>query len=306
NHEAAASHDVTVQVTDVAGATYDETFTIAVGDVNEGPVAVDDTATTSENAAIKLDVLANDSDPDDGNRLSLDAAKVTEGGGVVSVDDGVLTYDPGSAYDHLAVGESAEVTVAYQISDEKGLTDQAEVTFKVTGSNDGPVVAAPLADQASTEDAAFSFQVPAGSFADLDTSDTLSYSATLSDGSALPAWLSFDASTQTFSGTPENDDVGAVNITVTATDPHGATAADTFEITTANTNDTPDDLTLDNASVDENASDGTVVGTAAGSDVDVGDVLSYSLTDDAGGRFAIDADTGEITVADSSALNHEA
>ncbi|MGH1484448.1 MAG: putative Ig domain-containing protein, partial [Geminicoccales bacterium] len=164
-------------------------------------------------------------------------------------------------------------------------------TLTVTGTNDGPVVANAIADQSATEDSSFSYQIPAGSFADLDTSDTLSYTATLSDGSALPAWLSFDASTQTFSGTPENDDVGAVNITVTATDPHGATAADTFEITTANTNDTPDDLTLDNASVDENASDGTVVGTAAGSDVDVGDVLSYSLADDAGGRFAIDSTT---------------
>ena len=51
---------------------------------------------------------------------------------------------------------------------------------------------------------------------------------------------------------------------------------------------------------------GTVVGTASGSDVDVGDVLSYSLVDDAGGRFAIDSATGEITVADGSLLDHEA
>ena len=58
--------------------------------------------------------------------------------------------------------------------------------------------------------------------------------------------------------------------------------------------------------MNENAADGTVVGQASGSDADSGDVLSYSLADDAGGRFAIDSASGEITVADGSALDHEA
>ena len=134
----------------------------------------------------------------------------------------------------------------------------------------------------------------------------LIYSATLADGSSLPGWLSFDAATRTFSGTPENDDVGAIDVRVTATDDHGSSVDDVFTLTTANSNDGPDDLALSNAAVNENVADGTVVGTATGSDVDVGDVLSYSLTDDAGGRFAIDSSTGEITVADGSALDHEA
>ncbi|WP_418903715.1 putative Ig domain-containing protein, partial [Pokkaliibacter plantistimulans] len=36
----------------------------------------------------------------------------------------------------------------------------------------------------------------------MDAGDSLTLSATLADGSALPSWLSFDASTGTFSGTP--------------------------------------------------------------------------------------------------------
>ena len=46
----------------------------------------------------------------------------------------------------------------------------------------------------------------------------LTYAATLADGSTLPSWLSFDASSRTFSGTPSNGDVGAIDIKVTATD----------------------------------------------------------------------------------------
>ncbi|SVC76169.1 uncharacterized protein METZ01_LOCUS329023, partial [marine metagenome] len=54
------------------------------------------------------------------------------------------------------------------------------------------------------EDSALSFTIPADTFNDVDVGDSLTYTATLSDGSALPSWLSFNPSTQTFSGTPVN------------------------------------------------------------------------------------------------------
>jgi Ca2+-binding RTX toxin-like protein len=58
-------------------------------------------------------------------------------------------------------------------------------------------------------------------------------------------------------------------------------------------------------SVYENAADGTVLGTVSATDPDAGDTLTYALLDDAGGRFAIDPTTGEITVADGSLLDYE-
>ncbi len=56
----------------------------------------------------------------------------------------------------------------------------------------------------------------------------------------------------------------------------------------------------------ENSTNGTTVGTVQGYDVDAGTTLTYSLTDSAGGRFAINASTGAITVANGSLLNYEA
>ena len=48
----------------------------------------------------------------------------------------------------------------------------------------------------------------------------------------------------------------------------------------------------------ENAAIGTAVGiTAFANDADGTDTVSYSLDDDAGGRFSIDANTGVVTVA---------
>ncbi|MBW6525057.1 cadherin domain-containing protein [Sphingomonas sp. RHCKR47] len=57
-------------------------------------------------------------------------------------------------------------------------------------------------------------------------------------------------------------------------------------------NTAPTDLAIDNAAVIENAAPGTRVGVVTAQDTGA---LSYSLTDDAGGRFAVDAATGIVT-----------
>jgi Ca2+-binding RTX toxin-like protein len=106
------------------------------------------------------------------------------------------------------------------------------------GGNDAPEVANPLPDRAALEDEELSFSIPAGSFADPDADD-LAYNASLSDGSALPAWLSFDPELQRFSGTPANSHVGLLEITVTASDAGGETASDSFTLEVVNANDAP-------------------------------------------------------------------
>jgi Ca2+-binding RTX toxin-like protein len=56
----------------------------------------------------------------------------------------------------------------------------------------------------------------------------------------------------------------------------------------------------------ENAANGTVVGFQASSVDPDGTAITYSLTNNDGGRFAINATTGVVTVADSSLINFEA
>jgi hypothetical protein len=110
----------------------------------------------------------------------------------------------------------------------------AVVASAGTGNNTPPLIAVPLADQKATEDHAFSFMVPPDTFHDADAGDTITYSAKLADGSPLPAWLTFDAATQTFSGTPANTASGLWNIRVTASDSSGASASDDFVLDVAN------------------------------------------------------------------------
>lgn len=99
---------------------------------------------------------------------------------------------------------------------------------------------------------------------------------------------------------------GARTVRYVLTDGDGGTSANyDTTVTVSGVNDAPTDLALSASTVAENAATGTVVGTVTGTDVDAGDTKTYSLTNTAGGRFAINASTGVLTVANGSLLNYE-
>jgi hypothetical protein len=109
----------------------------------------------------------------------------------------------------------------------------------IANVNDAPTLVTPIPNQAADEDSPFAYTVPAATFADVDVGDTLTWSATRADGTALPAWLTFDPTTHTFSGTPAQEDVGVINLRVTVADGAAATASSTFAFAVFNTNDPP-------------------------------------------------------------------
>ena len=89
--------------------------------MNDAPVANPDAAETNENSPVTVPVLANDIDPDPGDapNLQVTAASIASGEGAVAIaaDGKTVTYNPGAAYDSLAVGQTANVTIAYTVSD---------------------------------------------------------------------------------------------------------------------------------------------------------------------------------------------
>jgi hypothetical protein len=98
-------------------------------------------------------------------------------------------------------------------------------------------------------------------------------------------------------------------ITILATSQGGLSASETLTINLADLNEAPTvPLDQDPAGnvVAENAATGSATGiTVQASDPD-GDTITYTLTDNAGGRFAIDPVTGVVTVDDGSLLDYEA
>ncbi|CAO3409230.1 calcium-binding protein [Azospirillum largimobile] len=106
-----------------------------------------------------------------------------------------------------------------------------------------------------------------------------------------------------FTYRPDADYAGSDSFRIDVSDGRGGVTSQTVTVTLAGVNDAPSAVTLEGAAVAEQALAGTVVGTAGGSDPD-GDALTYSLADDAGGRFVIDAATGVLSVAAGAELDY--
>ena len=97
-------------------------------------------------------------------------------------------------------------------------------------------------------------------------------------------------------------DTTNLNVSATVIDNAGnsTTTADSSNATLDNTSPSGVTGTL---AVDENSANTTPVGTVSGGGTDG---ISYSLFDDAGGRFVINSGSGAVTVANGTLLNHEA
>ena len=132
-YDAANNYQVTACVTDDDGGTHCDDLTVAVMAGNAPPVASDDTATTDEGMPVIVDVLNNDSDPDN-DLLTIDAFDGTsaEGGTITGNGDGTFTYTPVTGF----VGTDS---FGYTISDGRGGTDTATVTITVNAVNLPPV-----------------------------------------------------------------------------------------------------------------------------------------------------------------------
>ncbi|MBP6009064.1 MAG: VCBS domain-containing protein, partial [Rhodoferax sp.] len=167
------------------GGTSSSTLTITVTGTNDAPVAVADTGTTAENVTLTVaaasGVLFNDTDPDtsdthtvsavDGVALNVGAAVTgTAGGSFTIAADGSYSFNPGTAFDDLAVGESRTTSVGYTNLDNNGGTSSSTLTITVTGTNDAPTL---VGDLAATvlEAGSYTISLADLGYTDVDDSD---------------------------------------------------------------------------------------------------------------------------------------
>ncbi|MEM7332261.1 MAG: tandem-95 repeat protein, partial [Chloroflexota bacterium] len=233
-------------VIDGNGGSATATVTVNVNDVNDAPVAVDDTASTDEGVAVTIDVLANDSDAD-GDTLTVDSVTDPANGVVVNnVTD--VTYTPDAGF-------FGTDTFEYTVIDNNGGSDTATVTVTVNEVNAAPVA---TDDNATT---------------DQDVVITIDVLANDTDGDGDT--LAVESTTD-----PANGSVVNNGTDVTYTPDAGYFGTDTFEYTVTDNNGGTDTATVTvtvNEVVVGTEADLSISKTASSETVNVEEMFTYTI-----------------------------
>jgi len=261
--------NIIISVSDASATESLEAFTITVANLNDAPVAVDDSGTTDEDVQIIIDVLDNDSDLDAGDTLTITQV-TSELNGTAVIENGQVTFVPDDNFNGTA-------SFSYDVSDGIAL-DSANVTITVNSINDAPVISGTPATSV-LQDNVYSF-TPTGSDAD---SDLLTYAIV-----NQPSWAGFESGTGALTGTPTNSDVGdyaGIEISVSS-DGGLSDTLPIFSINVTNTNDAPVAVD-DTATTDEDIAI-TINVLINDTDQDAGDTLVISETNtEVGGTATI-------------------
>ncbi len=240
----------TYTAVDGLGNSDTATVTVVVTNVNDPPVAVDDTATVDEDSVGNvLDPLANDDvgPPNENETLRIESVSAVShpqdfATRVRIVNNGTrIEYDPIPDF-------FGEEVFDYVISDGNGGFDTGRVTVTVVDVNDDPTAAddAVTVDENSTDN---TISVLANDSIAPDANETLTIVAPLNPVNVQPG---FDTRVQISGGTvvlytPPADFVGEESFEYTIDDGRGGQDTATVVVTVVNVNDPPtavDDLTL--------------------------------------------------------------
>ncbi|RNM05153.1 tandem-95 repeat protein, partial [Dickeya undicola] len=212
---------VTYTVSDGVGGVATGSLTVTVTAVNDAPVAGTDTAATSQNIPVTVNVLNNDSDVD-GDTLTVTAASADHGTVVIN-PDGTLTYTPDTNY-------SGTDTVTYTVSDGVGGTALGTLTVTISSVSSAPSA---NPDSANTlEDTPVTVDVLAN---DTNASGP---PLTLQSAVAGNGVVSINAD-GTLTYTPNANFNGTDTVTYTVSNSQGGLATGTLTITVTAVNDAP-------------------------------------------------------------------
>jgi len=265
-------------ISDGNGGMATATVTVDITATNDAPVANGDTAATTEDTAVTVNVVSNDNDIDND---PLSVVSVTQGssGSVMVNADNTVTYTP-------IPNSNGQDSFTYTISDGSGGMAEATVTVDVTPVNDAPTANDDTA--ATTEDTAVTVNTLVN---DIDIEgDALSITSS-TQGSSGTTTVNLDG---TITYTPSGNFNGQDSFTYTISDGNGGMATATVTVDITATNDAP----VANDDTAATTEDTAVTVNTLVNDIDIeGDALSItSSTQGSSGTTTVNLD-GTITYA---------
>lgn len=230
---------------------------------------------------------------------------VDDAGGrfIIDASSGTLRVGNGSLIDYEAAGSH---TVRVKVIDSAGASIEKDFVIPVTDVAEAPYSLVLTVGGAVAENSTSGTSVAQLTGTDPDAGAVLRYSLTESASGRFAIDPVSGAVTVTANAGLNFESQSSHQIVARVTDETGRHLENAFTIAVTDVNEAPVLLNMvSGGTVAENSANGTVVAQLRGGDVDAGSVLTYSLIDNAEGRFAIDPATGVITVANSTLLDFE-
>jgi VCBS repeat-containing protein len=184
-----ATDSFTYTASDGNGGSANATVTITITGVNDPPTAVADSGATTQDVILSVTapgVLANDTDPDDGDQANLTVTAVngstanvgvqiaTSKNGLVTLNaNGSYIYNPNGAFNQLPQGATDSDSFNYTVSDGNGGSAVGIVTITITGVNDAPILNNITASRTYTEGMSLVVLAPGALISDIDNPPNL-------------------------------------------------------------------------------------------------------------------------------------
>ncbi|WP_207681127.1 putative Ig domain-containing protein [Desulfonema magnum] len=220
-------HPLELQVKDADGSEDTQPFTITVKNINDAPVFESTPVIeVAEDTVYTYSIVSTDIDL--GDTRTIIASALPDWLTLTYNGDGTATLEGTPANEDAGVHD-----VVLQVTDAGAATDTQIFSITVTNVNDTPLFSnMPVTN--ATEDEVYTYNIATS---DPDAEDIRTITAPI-----LPEWLIFTDNgdgNALLTGTPENKNVGAHEVSLQVKDMAGATDALSFVITVANVNDPP-------------------------------------------------------------------
>ena len=310
--ESTESYTLTLAVSDGTNTSSGEDVTIEVNDLNDNNPVV----TASQSFSVEEDaangtvvgtVAATDADANTSFSFWVITGGNDDGVFAINSSTGQITVSDNSTLDYETTGM---YTLSVTVTDGTNTSSAQTVDIEVNDLNDNDPVVTASQSFSVDEEASNSTVVGTVAATDGDASTTFSgwtITAGNSDG-VFAINSSTGQITITDNTNLDFETTESYTLTVTVTDGTNTSSSETVDIEVNDLNDNDPVVTASQSfSVDEQESNGAVVGTVAATDADAGTSFSgWSITAGNGeGVFAINSSTGQITITDNTNLDFE-
>jgi hypothetical protein len=225
NYDQSGIYPITVTVTDGAGATAEQQFTITVEHVNRPPQLVEvATIDGKENQLLSYTFSGSDPDVEDQQQLVYEIVGLPEGASF-DTKTGKLQWQP--TYD-----QSGTYPIEVSVRDSQGAVASIRTNITIQHVNRPPVLPV-LTEYSGKENEPLTVTLPAATDPDKEDADKLTYTV-----GNLPEGAIFDAATRTLTWTPSYQQAGVYEPTYTVSDGTDE-ASSNFRIQIENVNRPP-------------------------------------------------------------------